>query len=63
MKVRQLFLYDFGHFSAQFDIIDVREQKVHGCASRLFFAVRMVNQQFFDIVGNLGEPSSRRRRL
>lgn len=63
VKVRQLFLHDFGHFSAQFDVINVREQKVHGCASRLFLAVRMVNQQFFDIVGNLVEPSSRGRRL
>lgn len=63
MKVRQFFLHDFRHFSAQFDVIYIRKQKVHGRASCLLFAVRMVNQQFFDVVGNLVKPSSRGWRL
>lgn len=52
------FLPDNGHhFDAEFFILNVVEHQVHCCRRRLLFTVRVIDQDFIQMLLNLNDPA------
>ncbi len=56
VKVLQFFIDDLRHLAAQFVIVHVGKQQIHGTSGSLLFAMRVIDQNLGQVRADLFQP-------
>ncbi len=57
VEMAELFLHDVGHRATEISVLDLGEQQIHRHSGRLLFAMGVVDEQFFNVVFDLRQPT------